>query len=433
MADINENQNLTIGEILRYSLEERHGSRFNAIGIDKVIIDGNEFTDYKAFSFLREKSYVKSPERSGDGSITNLNSYATFVTPHLKIDFSMMSIDSYRRLMELLYSKNEFVVSCYDIVAKTTTTNKMYFATEEMPKLWTIARALNGEEWVELLGVQDYTVEMIGTNESLDTVDILYYDNNGNLMNSQQADSGTDAIINFTFTPSAGKKFEGEWITVNGTSYRNGDAIFVKSDNLDKSEIKLVANVIDSNEYTLSFNYGDGNSLITQTNGDLVNIPIRNGEKISTAIANANITLDNGVVFTFPANGTGAKSVVYDGKTYNGSEVYSFVGWFWTSTASEQTIVTEASVYNYNLNRTIYQIYKPIEHAVKYNTNTDGAISIAGDSLGYGEKVYLPTLARTGYTHNGWYTTPDFKDKTLFSGAMPPYALTLYAKWVKNQ
>jgi hypothetical protein len=44
------------------------------------------------------------------------------------------------------------------------TTNEMYFTTEEMPKLWTIVSALNGENCVELLGVQDYTVEMVGTN-----------------------------------------------------------------------------------------------------------------------------------------------------------------------------------------------------------------------------------------------------------------------------
>ena len=135
----------TIAEILRMSLEERKQaysvsglSTFDnkPIGIETVIIDGNPFTDYGAFSFLWEKSYVKSPERSGDGTISNLNSYATFLTPHLKIDFSMMSIDSYRILMrDLLYKKNEFLVTCYDIVNDTMTTNKMYFSTEEMLKL----------------------------------------------------------------------------------------------------------------------------------------------------------------------------------------------------------------------------------------------------------------------------------------------------------
>lgn len=432
LTPIKDIDNLTIAEILRYSLEERKGSRFNAVGIDKVIIDGNEFTDYKAFSFVWEDSYVKSPERSGSGVIENLNSYSWFLTPHLKIDFSMLSIDSYRRLIELKHNKREFVVTCYDPSYNRITTNKMYFPPEEMPKLLAIARALNGEEWVELLGVQDYTVEMIGTNASLDTVDILYYDNNGNLLNSQQAYSGEEAIINFTFTPSAGKKFEGEWITVNGTSYRNGDAIFVKSDNLDKSEIRLTANVVDSNEYTLSFDYGVGDTLVTQTNGDLVNIPIRNGETISTAISKANIKLASGAVFTFPANGTGAKSVVYDGKTYNGSDVYTFQGWRWSQNVSA-TRVYGTTKYNYSINRTIHQVYTPKEFVVNYMTNTGGLISISSSYYSFGSNVYLPRLARTGYTHNGWYTTSNFQEGTEFDGTMPPYGINIYAKWVKNQ
>ena len=148
---------------------------YKAQGIEKVIIDGNEFTDYSAFSFLWEKSYVKSPVRSGDGSIGNLNSYATFLTPHLKIDFSLMSIDSYRVLMQLLYSKNEFTVTCYDVVFNELTTNKMYFSTEEMPKLFTIVEALNGNEnAIDLLAVQDYTVEMIGTNNEVEQISITY-------------------------------------------------------------------------------------------------------------------------------------------------------------------------------------------------------------------------------------------------------------------
>ena len=435
----------TIAEILRMSLEERKQaysvsglSTFDnkPIGIETVIIDGNPFTDYGAFSFLWEKSYVKSPERSGDGTIGNLNSYATFLTPHLKIDFSMMSIDSYRVLMrDLLYKKNEFLVTCYDVVNDTMTTNKMYFSTEEMPKLWTIARALNGEEWVELLGVQDYTVEMIGTNASLETVEILYYDNDGNLIDTatQTVDKGTQAIINYAFVAPTGKKFDGWWntkIDKTGARYKNGEAV----DLIDN--LVLYPELTDTNEYTLSFNYGDGNTLVTQTKGDLINIPILNGETISTAITRSNITLADGTTFYFPTNGTGAKSIVYENKTYEGSSVYAFKGWYWTNVANEETRVTGETAYNYTLNRTIYQIYEPIKHAVIYNTNTDGAISIDTDYVGYGEKVYLPTLAKTGYTHNGWYTTRNFQDGTsvgLGSTTMPPYELTLYAKWVKNE
>lgn len=164
----------SIREILEMSKADRI-AEYKAVDIDKVIIDGNVFTDYSAFSFLWEKSYVKSPVRSGSGTIGNLNSYSTFLTPHLKIDFSLMSIDSYRILMNLIYSKNEFTVTCYDVVNNKDTTNKMYFSTEEMPKLWTIVDALNGDEnAIMLLGVQDYTVEMIGTNNEVETATITY-------------------------------------------------------------------------------------------------------------------------------------------------------------------------------------------------------------------------------------------------------------------
>ena len=224
----NENKAKTLRDILfdpKLSLEERkkiYGVKgvFDVNGktvqrhIDRVIIDGTTYTDYKAFSFIWEKSYVKSPVRSGDGTIGNLNSFATFLTPHLKIDFSMMSIDTYRDIMLKIYEKNEFIVTCYDVVNNIDTTNKMYFTTEEMPKLWTIVEALNGNEnAIELLGVQDYVVEMVGTNAPMEEIDILYYDNNGNLIEgaSHQAIIGSEFIVDYNFIAPSGYRFDGEW------------------------------------------------------------------------------------------------------------------------------------------------------------------------------------------------------------------------------
>ena len=398
------------------------------IGIETVIIDGNPFTDYGAFSFLWEKSYVKSPERSGDGTIGNLNSYATFITPHLKIDFSMMSIDSYRVLMrDLLYKKNEFLVTCYDIVNDTMTTNKMYFSTEEMPKLWTIARALNGEEWVELLGVQDYTVEMIGTNASLETVEVLYYDNNGNLIDNatQTVDKGTQVIINYAFVAPTGKKFDGWWntkIDKTGARYKNGEAV----DLIDN--LVLYPELTDTNEYTLSFNYGKGVEPIQSVNAQPVSsVPILNGQTIATAIATAKIQTTDGT-FSFPENGTGLAEVEYefDKKTIkvNGNQVYAFRGWYWTSEENTATRVTGATVYNYAINRTIYQIYKAIPHTLTYDTGTT-EITFGNQSLGYGETVILPTLARNGYNFKGWFLESGNGAPTT----MPPVPMKVFAKW----
>lgn len=394
--------------------------------IDKVVIDGNVFTDFSAFSFLWEKSYIKSPVRSGNGVIGNLNSYAWFLTPHLKIDFSLMSIDSYRVLMQLLYSKNEFTVTCYDVVNNCDTTNKMYFSTEEMPKLFTIVEALNGNESaIELLAVQDYTVEMVGTNESLDVLEVLYYDNNGNLIAeaTQSFEKDTEVIIDYNFVPTGNYRFDGIWRTKQGGVVRNGDALRLVNN------LVLYAVVKPTEEFTLSFSYGNGNVLYSQTTGEVNNIKITKGQTIEQAISIANITLENGSKFTFPTSGTGSISVELNGKTYT---PYEFKGWYWTTEANSNTKVTSSTVFNYSTNRVIYQIYEPIKYTVIYNSN-DSNISFDSTLIAYGQSVPLPSPRKTGYTFNGWFTTSDFKDGTQFNGTMPPYSLTLYAKWVKNQ
>lgn len=394
--------------------------------IDRVVIDGNVFTDFSAFSFLWEKSYIKSPVRSGNGVIGNLNSYATFLTPHLKIDFSLMSIDSYRAIMNLLYKKNEFTVTCYDVVNNCDTTNKMYFSTEEMPKLFTIVEALNGNESaIELLAVQDYTVEMVGTNESLDVLEVLYYDNNGNLIAeaTQTFEKDTEVIINYNFVPTGNYRFDGVWRTSQGGVVRNGDALRLVNN------LALYAVVVPTEEFTLSFSYGNGNVLYSQTTGEVNNIKITNGQTIAQAISNANITLENGSKFTFPTNGTGSKSVELNGKTYT---PYEFKGWYWTTEPNDNTRVTSNTVFDYNLNRILYQIYKPREYTITFYSN-DSNIYFDTISVPYGQNVALPNPRKVGYTFGGWFTSSDFKDGTRFGATMPPYSVTLYGKWVKNE
>lgn len=171
-----------IEEIMRMPLEERHKiygvnrrntsqgeiGNITAVKIDDVIL-----TDYSVYSFFWEKTYVKTPERAMDGAISNLDSSATFITGHLKIDFSLMSIEDYRAFMKLVYKKNEFTVVCYDVIYDRQVRLKMYFATQELPKLWTIVNkiqksATEWEDWIDLVGVEGCTVELIGTNTDND-------------------------------------------------------------------------------------------------------------------------------------------------------------------------------------------------------------------------------------------------------------------------
>lgn len=134
--------------------------------LDRIKIDGNEIQGYFEYSFLNEKTYVKSPERSANGSIENLNSYATFLTPRLIIKYNYMHIEDYRTLMRLLNSKNEFVVECYDIVLDERVVHKMYFATPAMPNIH--------QRYMEVLGVTDYTIELIGTNTDYEEHTLTY-------------------------------------------------------------------------------------------------------------------------------------------------------------------------------------------------------------------------------------------------------------------
>ena len=210
--------------------------------LDHIKIDGNEIQGYFEYSFINEKTYVTSPERSADGSIDNLNSYATFLTPRLVIKYNYMHISDYRTLMQLMNSKNEFIVECYDIVLDKRVKHKMYFAPTEMPNIH--------QRYLEVLGVKDYTIELIGTNSSFDTFNILYYGLNNEIVYSQIVEKGTDAIIQYDYIPPSGYRFDGQWSNESGTKYGNGSSIYISESMGD--EIKLYADLVDTNQYTLS-------------------------------------------------------------------------------------------------------------------------------------------------------------------------------------
>lgn len=134
--------------------------------LDRITIDGQTIQGYFEYSFINEKTYVKSPERSADGSIPDLDTYAWFLTPRIVIKYKYMHISDYRNLMRLLQSKNEFVVECYDIVLDKRVTHNMYFAPPEMPAIH--------QRYLEVLGVKDYTVELIGTNTDVEKYSVRF-------------------------------------------------------------------------------------------------------------------------------------------------------------------------------------------------------------------------------------------------------------------
>lgn len=133
-----------------------------ANGMAEYWVDNERYTNYTDYTFMWELSYNKSPERSQSGATGNLDTnYSTFLTAHMTVTYSLMSIDDYRRIMKQFYTKRQFNVKCYDPVYDTIITKQMYFATPSTPKFRTVT---NDDGTVSILGVDNYTVELIGTN-----------------------------------------------------------------------------------------------------------------------------------------------------------------------------------------------------------------------------------------------------------------------------
>ena len=142
-------------------------TKYKSTQLDRIEIDGCEIQGYFDYSFMEEKSYTDQPVRSQDGSIEILNDCTTFLTPRLIIKYNMMNIDDYRTLMTFLKSKNTFNVTCYDIVADRRVTHEMYFANPQMPIIY--------QRYLATLGVQDYTIELIGTNRRTSDMEFQFF------------------------------------------------------------------------------------------------------------------------------------------------------------------------------------------------------------------------------------------------------------------
>lgn len=409
-------------------------TEYDATQISTVKIDGNTFGNYGQYQFIWEKTFVKSPERSSSGSIGNLNSYATFLTPHLTINFAVMSIDDYRRIMKLHYERNEFTVECFDIIYNRPIKVKMYLGTEEMAKLFTINKKRLGDnnewlDWIELVGVQDYTVELIGTNNDLDLVSVKYeystlkedgtleypYLPNGSLANPQFEEDvyiGEEIVVGSastfpTMPPTNALKFK-EWVDESGEVYTNGVVTTVNE------PLVLYAVWESTNKFTLGFNYGlsDVDFEVDSATGVMTEILDREVQKWHSIGKLPKLTTEPSV--------KGADNKLYY-PYHNG-------GWYKHPVKQEDMRVHDNDSYWLTRDTVIYALYDKKPFTVTYHTNTWGTY-IPQQTLYYGDSVYLPTLWREGYTFQGWYVDEGLT--SVFGGNMPPYSINLYARWKK--
>lgn len=189
-------------------LPQSFQSNYETTVLDRVEIDGNVIQGYMEYSFLEEKSYFEQPTRSLNGSIENINTYAVFFTPRLIIKYDMMHIDDYRKLMRLLQSKNEFSVVCYDPVLDKRVTHYMYAAPTSMPVIY--------QQYLMALGVKEFSLELIGTNNGLKSCTVTYDYN----LPSGYANKFSQTKATQVFTKNAsGKIGQYATYTIDDTTY----------------------------------------------------------------------------------------------------------------------------------------------------------------------------------------------------------------------
>lgn len=435
-------------------------TEYDASDIAYIKIDGNTFSNYGQYQFIWEKTFVKSPERSAGGSIGNLNSYATFLTPHLIINFSIMSIDDYRAMMKMHYEKNEFTVECYDFIYNKKIKVKMYFATEEMAKLYTINKIRqrgNGEweDWIELVGVQDYSVELIGTNNDLDLVSVVYKVNapegktpdfaqdggeedvyNGeevvigaNTNIPDETFGGTYKFKNWNLSPNPQENNKGVYINGNVYTITAGE---------NQNALVLYAQWQSTEEHTLTYNYGLADPAINDSEYVYINnISVAKGKTI-------------GKLPTVSPPKVKYKDL--DGKEQERTDVYHSPQWWKIpqkakkidengNDITSELIVQDDELYWADRDSTIYLLYETTKYALvlylldpittafeEYQAN----LVSQGNGIAYNSPMNLPQLVKSGYTFDGWYHTPNFQNGTKISENMPPYDLRLYARWIKK-
>ena len=219
-----------------------------------IEIDGNKIGGYGTYSFYIQKTYVKEPVRSSSGAIDNLDSYVTFLTPTVKLKFNAMSMATYCQVIQLMHSRNEHLVKCYDVVYDTVRTFNAYFSPDDYPELFVLD--------FELLGVLNYEIELIGTNTDISKCSVTYHTNDPNNVVTSTAATpdlpmGSELIIGKD--AASIKTLEGyvfdRWNTKpdgTGDWFIDGSAYKINTD------LVLYAQWRGSDEYKISFDYGIG-------------------------------------------------------------------------------------------------------------------------------------------------------------------------------
>lgn len=369
-------------------------------------IDGQKIGGYGTYSFYIQKTYAKEPTRSSSGSIDNLDSYSTFLTPTVKIKFNALSLEQYQKIIKIIHSKNEHLVKCYDIVYDTNREFNAYFAPDDYPELFILD--------FELVAVLNYEIELIGTNTDVSKVSITYHinDPSGTIIKSVGSpDYNMGQEITMGKSADAVKTLEGytffAWNTKpdrSGEWYADGVAYYLNKD------LVLYAQWLGGQTYTLSYNYGEGTIPKNQDGEDITNKKIVKGSTV-----------------TFTS--TMPNPVEYYGVEYN---PYETSRWYWQPqvTTTTDEIINGVTEYNIDGNATIYQIFDKKSYSVTFVLGAgEGKTVVTGV---YGSNIAIPAFPQHT-DKNAWLITKigeeTITDETLYFAdtTMPPVNVEVYA------
>lgn len=220
-----------------------------------ISINGYMFKGYSDFTCINSKTYVVEPERADDGSIPDINNYVTFFVPRVQIAFKYMKIKDYQRFL-IAIEPNEFVVSYFDYTKGEVVYHKMYCEPQELEKIHTYR--------LEVLGILNKTISLIGTLNSIDTFSLTYNANGG-----VGGESGRTFVMGEWLHISSGSN-----ITKNGYTLKEwntkadgtGTSIIPNSYKVaEEGNLILYAIWQQTSSYSITFDYngmtkGDGES-----------------------------------------------------------------------------------------------------------------------------------------------------------------------------
>ena len=343
--------------------------------LDVIKINGEPFKGigYNGLLTVNTKTYKKSPVRSGDGSIPNINDYATFIVPRADINFKYMTIEDYQRFCTAI-TPNEFNVEYFDKQKGQRVVHKMYVAPEEMTKIYNVGTSV--------IGVLDYKVSLIGTLNSIELLTV-YYDTNGG---TGEWTGDPNEYLTQGFLNQQIKIREGDYLT-KGTkvfSHWNTKADGTGFTYLPNTIIPLTTNVIlyaiysDTAQYTLSLDYMGAIQADGTPESELwkTNIVVQKDQPIGSALPDM----------------TGQ----YDQRTG-----YTFNGWLKVKNTPSGGYWTSESVYNIAGSSRAYAEWLGKTYTVTFNSN--GGSSVSNTTVTFGQDFQFSVPTKLGYTFAGWY------------------------------